>query len=82
VNDIKRRLRLQDIKRGGNDGFVCIDEPCGCGLADAFPCGDGPFLGCRTAKAVIVDDYHADYCDLAMPGDTIYVEAHRVDEWR
>lgn len=82
MNDMKRKLRAEDVRRGGNDGFVCLSEPCGCGLADLWPCGDGPYPDCHTAKAVLVDEYHADYLDLALPGDTIYVEAHRVDEWR
>lgn len=81
MNDIKRNLRIQDIARGGNDGFVCVGESCGCGLSDVFPCGDGPFQNCYTAKEVVVNEYTADYCDIAMPGDTIYVQAHLVDEW-
>jgi hypothetical protein len=37
MNDVKRRLRIQDIEQGGDDGFVLLGEPCGCGLAYPFP---------------------------------------------
>jgi hypothetical protein len=82
MNDVKRRLRIQDIEQGGDDGFVCLGESCGCGLADPFPCGDGPYANCHAAKEVVVNEYTAEYCDGACPGDMIYVESHRVDEWR
>ena len=82
MNDLKRKLRADDVRAGGNDGFVCLAEPCGCSLDDCWPCGDGPYPECETAKAVeIMDEYEASLCDLAMVGDTIYVPSHRYKNW-
>lgn len=81
MNDLKRKLRVDDVRRGGNDGFVCLSTPCSCGVEDPWPCGYGPYPECVTAKAVeVADEYEASLCD-SMPGDIIFVQAHRASNW-
>ena len=76
MNDLKRKLRADDVRSGGNDGFVLIAESCGCGLSDAWPCGEGPYPDCETARSIeIRDEYEASQFDTAVIGDTIYVPA-------
>lgn len=49
---MSKRLTHQPIwlSEHGHDGLYALEGPCGCGLDDFAPCGDGPFPECVPAK--------------------------------
>lgn len=42
------------LESKGFDGLWNQEGPCGCGIKDLAPCGDGPFREC--VPAVVKDD--------------------------
>jgi len=45
-------------------------DPCGCGLDDIAPCGDGPYPQCKPAKARTLGE--GEYIGDCGPGETAY----------
>lgn len=70
------------IKAQEGDGLWQPGGPCGCGLDDFAPCGDGPFPTCVLARRLVIPEDcrlidpktgEVVYCDEGFPGDSMFV---------